>query len=87
MHTLGLSSLFFFFFFSVVTLLEKSLSVKATSLFAALTILVGTEVYRQYIGYPFLPVFEVIMIVFLTSLIVLERFIGKKERPIYEKKI
>ncbi len=87
LHTLGVSSLFFFFFFSIITLLEKSLSVKVTSLFAAFTVLLGVEVYRQYINYPFLPVFEGIMIVFLASLIMLENFISKKERSSYEKEI
>ncbi|MBP6913460.1 MAG: hypothetical protein KBC00_02525 [Candidatus Levybacteria bacterium] len=87
LHTLGVSSFFFFFFFCIVTVLEKSFSIKATSLFAAFAVLISVEIYRNYVGYPFLPAFEVLLILFLVALIMLERFINKKEGSLYDKEI
>lgn len=70
LHTLGTTAVFLFVYFFAVVLLEKLFRVRINVWIAMGVSAIGVEVYRQYVGYPFLWSMEIgmgILFIFLAA--------------------
>lgn len=79
LYTLGTTALFLFSYFCMVVLLEKIFTIKLSAWIIAGITIIGVEVYRNYIGYPFIWGLELTMMFGLLLLVYIEKRIIKQE--------
>lgn len=82
-HTLGTTAVFLFLYFCVLVMLEKILTLKINAWIGVITVIIGVELYRQFVGYPFLWELQIIMVVALLMLVSIEKRIGSKKGATY----